>query len=278
MRKQWKKKAQKKAKSKRRANNQNKDILPRKFVSEFTLIPAQGITVSNFVYWTQPIWNSANLMDITQNKEFLLHTLQYDRWRINSITLSVRPKANVLDQVNAQNDNLTLSGDGYMHTVIDRDGNAPPMIAPLVRYTSYKKYSILKPFSRTYSVKYPQDTWLDCQKLQTNDNNFDLRNQIGLAGTITLYAENILEDWLEVLNEPYAILTITYNVAFQGKTQANLNVAVDASGNVVSATLKPHVLDEDKPVSVPTQMRGVLSESILVLDTSGNPVDVPNPE
>jgi len=278
MRKQWKKKAQKKAKSKRRANNQNKDILPRKFVSEFTLIPAQGITVSNFVYWTQPIWNSANLMDITQNKEFLLHTLQYDRWRINSITLSVRPKANVLDQVNAQNDNLTLSGDGYMHTVIDRDGNAPPMIAPLVRYTSYKKYSILKPFSRTYSVKYPQDTWLDCQKLTTNDNNFDLRNQIGLAGTITLYAENILEDWLEVLNEPYAILTITYNVAFQGKTQANLNVAVDASGNVVSATLKPHVLDEDKPVSVPTQMRGVLSESILVLDTSGNPVDVPNPE
>jgi len=275
----YRKKAVKKAKAKRRArNNQNKDVLYRSFVSECTLTPVQGVTVSNYMYWTQPMWNSANLMDVTQNKEFLLHALQYDRWRINSITVKVTPKANVLDQINAQNESLTLTGDGTIHTVIDRDGNAPPNVAPLLRYTSYKKYSILKPFSRTYSVKYPADTWLDCQKLQTNDNNFDLRNQIGLAGTITLYAENILEDWLEVLNEPYAVLSVRYNLAFQGKTQANLSVTVDDNGNPTQVTMKPFIFDVDKPVIVPQQMRGVINESLLVLDASGNGVDVPNPE
>lgn len=242
----------------------NRDVLTRKFITEFNFVPQQGVTVANYLYWTQPIWNSANLIDVTQNKEFMLHALQYDRWRIHSVTLSVKPKANVLDQYNAQNDNAAnLVGDGRIHTIIDRDGNGPQSIQQMTRYSSYKSYSVLKPFSRTYTVKYPGDFWLDCQKLQTQDAPFDIRNSLGLGGTITVYAENFLEDNYEAWNEPYATVIVSYNVSFQGKTQANLTVTRDPeTGLPVSATLTPFTVDANKPAVTPKNVKGTWKDTI----------------
>jgi len=257
------KKMYKKKASKRKAYAANKDTITTLCRSEFLAVPTQGLTVPNYYYWTQPIWNSSNLMDITQNKMFLFYCIQYDRWRINSVTLRCRPKANVLDSVVSQNDqSYNLVGDGLVHTVIDRDGNAPQNIPAMSRYSSYKSFSVLKPWSRTYSVKYPGESWLDCSKLTTNDNAFDLRSYLGLAGTITIYAENFIEENYEVFNEPWATFSLTYNVSFQGRTGAAIAVDVDQDGVPTQVVLKPHPVNADKPVCPPSNVKGTLASTV----------------
>ena len=258
--------------SKARALKANKDTFNTKVISEFVAIPGQGGLVANYYYWTQPMWNNANQVDITKNSMFLFYCMQYDRWRINSITIKCKPKANVMDATLAQQDgNYNLVGDGLVHTVIDRDGNAPQNVSALSRYSSYKAFSVLKPWSRTMSVKYPKDTWLDCQKLQTNDNAFDLRNNIGLAGTITVYAENFIEDNYEIFNEPWATFIVEYNVSFQGRTGSAVAVSVDEDGNPTQIVLKPHPVEVDKPVCAPKNVKGTLAPTVSVNEITEEP-------
>lgn len=248
----------------RRKRLANKDVLNRVFTSSFNLTPAQGVSVANYVYWTQPIWNYANNVDVTRNTEFLLHAMQYDRWRINAIKMSVYPKANVMELATAQNDgSYNVVGDGRCHTVVDRDGNGPNNISQMQRYASYKSHSILKPFSRTYSVKYPADSWLDCQALKIAET-FDMRNQIGLAGGITLYAENFLEDNYEAFNEPWANIEVKYFCSFQGKTMANVTVSVDEDGQPSEVIMRPFVYNVNKPLSVPVNVKGTITPTITV--------------
>jgi len=204
----------------------------------------------------------------------LYNCLQYDRWRIHSVTVSVVPRFNVLDAATAQNDgSYVLSGDGLVHTVLDRDGNGPQNIGQMQRYASYKSYSTLKKFSRTYAVKYPKDVWFDCQRLGTNDGD-NARNNIGLQGTITLYAENFLEDNYELLNEPWATVKLSYNISFQGRTGNNLTVTVDNDGNPLEATMRPLTFDADKTVCPPKGIKGTINDSIIVNEATDTP-DVP---
>lgn len=257
----------------RKSKAQNGDVINKKFRTEFNLTPAQPIPVPgsglyNYVYYTFPLWNSASLTGITQNKEFLLYAIQYDRWRIHSMTVKVYPKANTFDLKNAQDGNQQQVGDGRMHTVIDKDGNGPMHIQQLTRYSSYKSYSLLKPFSRTYSIKYPTDMWLDCQKLATQDAPFDFRNQVGLAGVMTMYAENVLEDFYEVNNQPWANVQIIYNVSFQGKTLGQLSVTVDdETGLPTTVTLTPFEVAADRPPVPPKNLRGTIRDTITDGDT-----------
>ena len=259
--------------SKARALKANKDTFNTKVISEFVAIPGQGGLVANYYYWTQPMWNNANQVDITKNSMFLFYCMQYDRWRINSITIKCKPKANVMDATLAQQDgNYNLVGDGLVHTVIDRDGNAPQNVSALSRYSSYKAFSVLKPWSRTYSVKYPKDTWLDCSKLgPTQDNAFDLRNNIGLAGTITVYAENFIEDNYEIFNEPWATFIVEYNVSFQGRTGSAIAVSVDEDGNPTTVTLRPHPLEVDKPLCLPKNLKGTIDPTVSVNEITEEP-------
>lgn len=242
--------------------------------AEFIAVPIQGLTVSNYWYWTQPIWNNANLLDITRNQTFLYNCLQYDRWRILSVTATVVPKANVMDAGQAQNDgSYVLNGDGMVHTVIDRDGNGPQNIGQLQRYASYKGFSVLKKFSRTYEVKYPKDTWFDCQRLNLGDSD-TLRNSLGLQGTITFYAENFLEDNYEVLNEPWAVVKLSYRVVFQGRTGNNMSITVDNDGNPLEATIRPLTFDADKTVCPPKGIKGTINDTVLV-DEETDDAEVP---
>lgn len=242
--------------------------------SEFIAVPQQGVTVSNYYYWTQSIWNSANLLDITKNQTFLYNCLQYDRWRIHSVTVTVVPKGNVMDAGQAQNDGTyVLNGDGLIHTVLDRDGVGPQNIGQLQRYSSYKAYSVLKKFSRTYAVKYPTDVWLDCQRLTTADGD-NLRNNLGLQGHITLYGENFLEDNYEFLNEPWAVVKLAYNVSFQGRTGNNMTVTVDNDGNPILAEIRPLTFDSDKQVCPPKGIKGTINDSLIV-DEANDTTDIP---
>ena len=266
-------KSKKPAMRRKRALTVSRDEMNIKCESMFIAVPVQGVTVSNYWYWTQPIWNSANLMDVTKNQNFLYNCLQYDRWRIHSVTIKVIPRGNVLDAAAAQRDaDYVFTGDALVHTVLDRDGNGPQNAGQLSRYSSYKSYSALKTFSRTYAVKYPKDVWFDCQSLTSADGE-NMRRNLGLQGTITLYAENFIEDNYEFYNEPWATVKLTYNVSFQGRTGNNMTVAVDASGQPLEAVIRPLAYNNDKPVCVPRGIKGTIHDTIYENTTGADPLE-----
>lgn len=236
-----------------------------------TIVPGQGLNVSNYIYWSCTLDpNPSNAFNTyLNNAEFNLYKQIYDKFRINSVHVKVMPKANVLGQEQAQLDsNYNTTGDGCIHTCLDRDGSAISNIAVISRYPSYKKYSVLKSWSRSYSVKYPVGVWLDCQA----PANFSMAKELGLTGGITMYAENLLEDNTELFNEPYAQIEVSYNIVFQGKNSATIDPVKDASGNVIGVSLvNPEGVIANRAFTVPRSVRGTLeNDTRLVGQQSSN--------
>lgn len=220
-----------------------------------TITPSQGAVVANYIYNSftlDPTGASAAYM---ANAEFNLYRGMYDKFRVNSVKVTFIPKANVLDQATAQNDGqLNLTGDGKIHHVLDRDGVAPSSIARLSRYPSYRATSVLKKFSRIYSVKYPMGIWIDCDA----PAGFSMSRELGLTGGITIYAENILEDNYEYYNEPWASVMVEHNIVFQGKTSGQLAGVYDESQNLVGVKLGYTTNDPNKVQTLLTNIRGTL--------------------
>jgi len=242
------------AKSRKQKAKKNMDTFFLKARTEFLAIPQQGVTVSNYLSLFFGLLDPTGYQGVTQNAEFNLYKNLYDKVRINTIKMIVTPKANVLDQGTAQNDNgLTLTGDGLIHTAVDRDGSGPGNVARLTRYPSYHKYSVLKPFTRSYSIKYPMGVWLDCQ----TPAGFSMTRELGLKGGITLYAENILEDSAELFNEPWAEITVEHSIVFQGKVSTGLEgVYVDGVLTGVKVNTQDQFVSLD--FTPPTETHGQL--------------------
>lgn len=254
------------AKAKKAKAKKNMDTFFLKARYNGIISPAQGSLVSNYIYWTPSLFNTSDLTYIGNNSEFKLYQAQYDKVRINSIKVIVTPKANVFDQVAAQNDSAyTLTGDGMIHTAIDRDGKVPSNIAKIQRYPSYKAYSVMKKFSRTYRVTYPKGVWIDCQNLAPSAASIFT---LGLEGSIGLYAENLVEDAFELINEPWADYQLEYNCVFQGKTSAG--ISVDNAGRIV---LTPEAATPTYATQTAVNVRGSISGDKRY-DLSGNLVAV----
>lgn len=220
--------------------------------------PVQGATVANYVYQVWALMDATAPWGCTQIPEFNLYRTLYDKVRINSVTVKWTPKANVLGLDAAQNDSaLNVTGDGMLHTCIDRDGSAPSNIAQIRKYGSYKGYSLLKKGVRKYNVTYPPGVWLDCQAIYS-DNTFLQR--LGVFGGITMYAENVLEDNLEIFNEPWANVEVIYNCVFQGKNSATVGYDAD-TGEV---TVVPHT---NVPNKTPSDY---VIYGVDTIDNSGN--------
>lgn len=250
----------------KRKAKKNMDTFFLKAKSEFIISPSQGATVSNYIYMMFGLledWTGG----VVQNKEFLLYSKLYDKVRVNSIKATITPKANVFDQANAQNETLTLSGDGVIHHAIDRDGAIPPSIPVITRYPSYRKTSLNKKVTRSYSVKYPVNVWLDAQNPLGNDQ---IVQTLGLKGGPTFYAENLVEDKGEIFNEPYANVVLEYNCVFQGKTSAAVTYNEDGS-----ICLSDYVLPSPVPRSVATQFSGTIGDTRMADDGSGGITEIP---
>ena len=231
-----------------------------------TITPSQGVTVSNYVSWWVPLLSTATNVSVSNIAEFNLYRTMYDRVRINSVRINVVPKANVLDQRQAQNDALVnASGDGLIHTVVDRDDQPPGSISRLMRYPSYKRFSVLRKFSRSYSVTYPKGIWLDCQDIYSDTT---LLSRLGLTGGIYAYGESFLEDNGEVINEPWATVELVYNCVFEGKTSANLTYD-PVSGVVSVAPTGPSQILADSPVTV---LYGTINSDVKPVDGAGTTV------
>lgn len=204
------------AKAQRRAAKSNKDTMAITCRNEATMLPVQGTTVANYIYTTIPLFAQDSGVGFYKNAQFQLYRKLYDQYRVNSVTVKVVPKANMLAQDSAQRDSeLNTSGDGVIHSVIDRDGPAAMNVQTLVRYPSYRKHPVMKPFTRKYSIKYPTEVWLTTN--EPYPDNLAIIKQIGGLGGIYIYGENLLEDKLEVFNEPFASIEIVFGIVFRGR-------------------------------------------------------------
>lgn len=185
-------------------------------------VPAQGVTVANYISSFWKLLDSGSAVGVTNNAEFRLFSNMYDRVRVNSIKVHWTPKANVNTAFDNQDDAVkTNNGDGMVHTCVLRGQDGfQQSISRLSRLPSYKPFSLLKKWSRSYSVKYPMGVWLDCQNIYSDQT---LLERLGLSGGIGIYGENLLEDSGETYNEPVASVVIEYNCVFQGKIMSNLS-------------------------------------------------------
>jgi len=264
------------AKSHKGKAKKNADTFFLKAKSIYNVVPQQGVSVANYVFGYAPLLGG----NLLQNAEFNLYRLQYDKYRVNSVTAKWIPKANVLDQAAGQQDaSFNLTGDGAIHTCIDRDGQAPTSTAAISRYPSYNKKSIMKTWSRSYSIKYPMGVWLDCQDPFGNPQ---VVQTLGLAGGVSWYAENFLEDNYELFNEPVAALELSWSVVFQGKTSASLTFATDESGLVIGVTMTPFQLGTTLPPTTLTNVRGTIADTRtqdetteVNIDDQGQPIVLP---
>lgn len=218
---------------KKRAAKKNMDTFFLRTKVLGTIIPSQGVTVANYVASFWKLLDPTSSVGVTQSSEFGLFKNIYDRVRVNRMTVKITPKANVLDQVQAQDeDNLNVSGDGKIHTVILREDDGYARSVPrLQRQPSYRGYSALKGFSRKYQITYPTGVWLDCQNIYSDET---LLRRLGAYGGVGIYAENMLEENLEIFNEPWAQLEITYDCVFQGKVVSALSLDQDTGAVTVA--------------------------------------------
>lgn len=225
--KTYKKVAKSMAKKRRSKASRNMDTFFFKAKSSVTLTPKQGLSVANYIYSQFALMDSTAAWSVTQNAEFNLYKNLYDKVRINSIKVRIVPKANMLTQVEAQNEGaLQVQGSGMYYTAIDRDGAAPSNVAAIMRYPSVKRTNVLKPVTRTYSIRWPTGIWLDTQSIYSEQ---DVLQRQGCFGGVTIYGENVLEENLELFNEPFASIELEWNCVFQGKTSASLSLAEDGS-------------------------------------------------
>ena len=226
------------AKRTKRMAKKNMDTKFVKCVVDGIITPRQGGAVSNYIYGFVPlIDNTGTGTGVTGTTNFQVHQQLYDRVRVNSVKVTLTPKANTFDASQAQNDaNLTLSGRGTLQTIIDRDGPGPwvlsaagAMVDAWNQYPSVRTTSLLRKTSRVYSIKWPVSTWLDCQNLFTDST---LLNRLGALGGISFYAENLVEDVGEIFNEPWGSMRVEYNCVFEGLKSSQ--TSLDASGPIVT--------------------------------------------
>lgn len=272
--KKWSKKPSmakaKKMVAKQRKTKAKKNMDTFFFVSKVTaaITPSQGNIITgpaNYIYNSFTLDPAGNGSAYTNNSEFQLYRSMYDKFRVNSVKVTFTPKSNVLDQANNNNDTAyNTTGDGLVHHVVDRDSVAPSNIARMTRYPSYRKTSVLKKFSRTYSVKYPMGVWIDCD----SPTQFAVSRELGLQGGVTIYAENILEDSGEVYNEPWASVLVEHRIVFQGKTQGLLKGVYDASNNLVGVTSEFTSNDPNLTESPLLNIRGTLDSDKRLTDTA----------
>lgn len=217
----------------------NQDTWSYKLVDEFRATPINTGNAlparQNYLQFSQPLaYADASINSVYQFPEFQLLKNQYDRVRINSVTIQWIPRANlasIVDQFNVSSA-YPQTGDMAFHTCIDRDGRTPSTIPQIQRYSSYKKFSILRGWTRTYKMTYPKSYWVNCQGPNSDASTLQSLGGLGYLGA---YAEDLPYGLVQSPggNIPLGTFKVTYNVVFQGKVMTGITINDDGSVTVL---------------------------------------------
>jgi len=234
--------AQRKKRTYKSKKMDNLEVVRQTFHLSSAVTPSQGVSVSNYVYWQispSPYLSAANgvAVSLQSSPEFALYKNMYDQFRVHSVTLSVKPRANMTEAVglvHGIDTSLITLGKNVFYSVEDRDGAAPASIAALKKYSSVKTHRCDKSMSRTYNIKYEgPNGWFDCQKPA---NQEQVQTNLGLDGGITVYGESLMEAYNVLLNDTWADLEVYYQVSFRGKALISIKVDEDTGDVTVGQT------------------------------------------
>lgn len=257
-----KKQSHRKRRSHRRTNTGvDKTEFTRLIKAQCTSAPVQGISVSNFIYnYWSPRTDGGGLLPITNSTEFRMLALMYDRFRIHSVSVRYTPRANMLSMYDAVDGSLN-NGSGMVYVAQLRAGQGPSHPSQMKRIKGCRVYSVLKPFTSTYKLKYPKGVWLDC-KDPNQSNQQGIVESIGQQGGITIYGENFPEPAGSVTNNAFYDCEITYKLSFS--VYNPLALSVDGTGvKIDTADALPNF--DLSPVSaVDETTGGHLSGEVLV--------------
>jgi len=267
MRKKMVKKA-KKARARARENNMDNHTVVHKLSGSIT--PQQGLTVSNYIYtyWTP----CAKVLSPPQSNQLLLSSAfglyrnMYDQYRVNSVTVTLIPRANVVDAILLvqQNDSAQITqGKGVYYSCEDRDGIAPGLVGALNKMASVKVHKLTSRMTRTYRPNNAKNLWFDCQDPA---GLTEPAKAAGYFGGITIYGESLPELLGQLANSVWADCEVSYSVTYRGKSMTSLTVNED--GSVTVGQFDP--VDAEAPFVVKTQ-EGV--NHLGAVDLSGNIIE-----
>lgn len=209
--------------AKRKLVKQGLDSVVKYIKASAPLDPGQGVSVANYIrsfVSLQPAASSTQL-SWNGNPEARLWRSMYDRFRIESVSIKIVPRANMQSSIGvgggSQNNSL-----GMYYVVADRDSAFTGGLSQVRRLKSGKGFSQLKGCRRTYSVKYPKgltfDTLSDYDISTTTPGVIDQMKMLGIYGGLTIYGENFPENVGRTFNQTWADMEITYKMRFYSYT------------------------------------------------------------
>lgn len=234
--------AVKKSAVRKKAVAQGLDQIRRSFKMTTALTPGQGVLVSNYIrsfVSPQPGATSGTLSWST-NPECRLFRSMYDRFRINSISIRIVPRANVQLSIGVGGSSQNNS-QGMYYVGFDRDSVGPSSVIQMKRLKSTKAYSQLKGCRHTYSIKYPKgvtwDTLADYDSPESGTRN--MMQSLGIYGGITIYGENFPENADRILNNTWADMELSYNMTFYSYSPRDIQYDPETDQVTIRQTDEP---------------------------------------
>jgi len=234
------------------------DLVTRKFSYASTMKPTQTVLAgTNYLKYFFALWNPNSSSGVASIPEFRMWAGMYDRFRVTGVKIRVTPRIDSINQmaVTASASNTANDGAGVYYVVKDRDSSAPSSIPQIRRYKNTRVYKETKPCTASYNIKFPKGFWLDTNADYAPGSGTQgqtMMNQIGGAGGITVYAENILEKAGQIVNYTWADVEVTWTCAFQCYNPRTITV-VD---KVVSLAPRNEDVDGDKVVQLLEDITG----------------------
>ena len=181
------------------------------------LAPGQGVTVSNYIrsFVSLAPGATASSLSWSTNPECRLFRSMYDRFRINSVTAKIIPRANVQLAIGVGGSSQNNS-QGVYYVAMDRDSVVGGAVNQIRRLKSAKCHSQLKGCSMTYKIKTPKGvTWDTLSDFDVpGGGTRNMMESLGIYGGITIYGENFPENADRILNNIWADMELSYNLTF----------------------------------------------------------------
>lgn len=250
-----------KKRSVRKATAQGLDLVHKSFKMTSALTPGQGVSVSNYIrsFVSLAPGATAGTLSWSTNPEVRMFRSMYDRFRINSVSIKIIPRANVQLAIGVGGSSQNNS-QGVYYVAMDRDSAVGGAVNQIRRLKSCKVKSQLKGYKGTYKIKYPKgvtwDTLSDMDNGTLRPGIIDQMTALGIYGGITIYGENFPENADRLLNNIWADMELSYNMTFYSYSPRDIQydpetdtVTIRQTDTVEGEPVQPLVFTGDPSVT-----------------------------